>query len=69
MTTIVEQDEGLQPEFASAEERNHEFFLIMQKRRKAIEAVENVQAEVDKINDEILERFGFDYHNCDYFKG
>ncbi len=69
MTTVVKQDEGLQPEFASVEERNHEFFLTMQKRRKALEAVENAQAEVGKLNDEILERFGLDLHDCDDFKG
>ena len=56
MTTI---DKGLQPEFASVEERNHEFFLAVQRRDKAVEVVRDAQAEVDKINDEILERFGF----------
>ena len=45
-----------------SEEFCREFFIVMQKRRKAMEAVEDAQAEVDKINDEVLERFGSSYH-------
>ena len=59
MTDIIEQDEELQPGFASVEERNHEFFLARKRRNEAVEAAKEAQAEVDKINDEIRERFGF----------